>query len=156
MVSCHYTQLPGMKILSDEAEIVKAIEQFQANTKTFWGACVDSTLPSFSVGRVKQGYLKAKKRGVMILYITEITTDNLPYCKEIMQFAELRHLDGVMGNFAVSDSEYVAGVKQGSTLASLVQSDIKELVQQQRHIFDTLWKHAVPAKERIECLVPRS
>jgi hypothetical protein len=152
----HYTQLPGTKILSDEAEIVKAIEQFQANTKTFWGACVDSTLPSFSVGRVKHGYLKAKERGVRILYITEITKDNLPYCKEIMQFAELRHLDGVMGNFAVSDSEYVAGVKQGSTLASLVQSDIKELVQQQRHIFDTLWKQAVPAKEKIEQLVPRS
>jgi hypothetical protein len=154
-VYCHYTQLPGTKILSDEAEIVKAIEQFQANTKTFWGACVDSTLPSFSLGRVKQGYLKAKERGVRILYITEITRDNLSYCKEIMQFAELRHLDGVMGNFAVSDSEYVAGVKQGATLASLVQSDIKELVEQQRHIFDTLWKHAAPAKEKIEHLVQR-
>lgn len=148
--------MPGTKILSDEAEIVKAIEQFQANTKSFWGACVDSTLPSFSVGRVKNGYLKARKRGVRIMYITEITKDNLPYCKEIMQFAELRHLDGVRGNFAVSDSEYVAGVKRGSMLASLVQSDIKELVKQQRYIFDTLWKHAVPAKERMEQLVPSS
>jgi hypothetical protein len=52
----------------------------------------------------------------------------------------------------VSDDEYVAGVKSGSALASLVRSDVKELVQQQRHIFDTLWKHAVPAKERIEQL----
>lgn len=152
----HYTQLPGTQVLSDEAKIVKAIEQFQANTKTFWGACVDSTLPSFSVGRVKQGYFDAKRRGVRIRYITEITKNNLPYCMEIMQFAELRHLDGVTGNFAVSDTEYVAGVKRGSTLASLVQSDVKELVQQQRHIFDTLWKQAVPAKERMEQLVPRS
>jgi hypothetical protein len=151
-----YTQLPGTQILSDEAEIVKAIEQFQANTKTFWGACVDSTLPSFSVGRVKQGYLEARRRGVRILYITEITEGNLPHCKEIMQFAELRHLDGVKGNFAVSDTEYVAGVKRGSILASLVRSDVKELVLQQRYIFDTLWKHAVPAKEKTEQLVPRS
>jgi hypothetical protein len=151
-VPCQYTQLSGTEVLYDEAEIVKAIERFQAGTKTFWGACVDSTLPSFSVGRVRQGYVEARKRGVRILYITEITKDNLTYCKEIMQFAELRHLDGVSGNFAVSDDEYVAGVKSGSALASLVRSDVKELVQQQRHIFDTLWKHAVPAKERIEQL----
>lgn len=149
-------QLPGTQVLYDETKIVEAIERFQANTKTFWEACVDSTLPAFSIGKVKHGYLEAKRRGVMIRYITEITKDNVPYCKEIMQFAELRHLDGVKGNFAVSDSEYVAGVKRGSTLASLVQSDVKELVQQQRDIFDTLWKHAMPAKERIEQLVPRS
>jgi hypothetical protein len=154
-VLCQYTQLPGTQVLTDEAEIIKAIERFQASTKTFWGACVDSTLPEFSVGRVKQGYLEAKERGVMILYITEITEDNLPYCREIMQFAELRHLDGVRGNFAVSDSEYVAGVKRGSALASLVQSDLKELVEQQRQIFDTLWNHAVPAKERIAQLAQR-
>jgi hypothetical protein len=141
--------LPGTQVLTDEAEIVKAIEKFQASTKTFWGACVDSTLPEFSVGRVKRGYIEAKKRGVRILYISEITEDNLSYCREIMQFAELRHLNGVRGNFAVSDSEYVAGVKRGTALTSLVQSDVKELVQQQRHIFDTLWKHAMPAKERI-------
>lgn len=152
---CRYVQLPGTEVLYDEAEIIKAIERFQANTKTFWGACVDLTLPMFSVGRVKQGYLDAKRRGVKILYITEITKDNLPYCREIMQFAELRHLNGVEGNFAVSDSEYVAGVKQGSTLTSLVHSDVKEIVQQQRHIFDTLWKHAVPAKQMIGELVPR-
>jgi hypothetical protein len=147
--------VPGTQILSDEKEIIKTIERFQANTKTFWGACVDSSLPSFSVGKVKRGYVEAKKRGVRILYITEITKDNLPYCKKIMQFAELRHLGGVRGNFAVSDTEYVAGIKRGGTLSSLVQSDAKELVRQQRYIFDTLWKHAVPAKERIEQLVPR-
>jgi hypothetical protein len=152
LVFRQYTQLPGTQVLSDEKEIIKAIEKFQANTKTFWGACVDSTLPAFSVSRVKQGYLEAKRRGVRILYITEITKENLLYCKEIMQFAELRHLEGIRGNFAVSDTEYVVGVKRGNTLARLVRSDVKELVQQQRYIFDTLWKQAVPAKERIDRL----
>lgn len=147
--------MPGTKVLSDEQEIIKAIKRFQANTKRFWGACVDSSLPSFSVGKVRQGYIKAKKRGVRIQYITEITKDNLPYCKEIMRYAELRHLGGVRGNFAVSDTEYVAGMMRGSTLSSLLQSDVKELVRQQRDIFYTLWKQAVPAKERIAQLAPR-
>jgi hypothetical protein len=142
--------LRGTQILTDEENIVEAIREFQASTKEFWGACVDSSIPSFSVGKVRDGYIEAKRQGVKILYITEITKDNLRYCKEIMKFAELRHLDGVKGNFAVSESEYVAGVKRGETLVRLVRSDVKELVQQQRYTFDTLWQHAVPAKEKLE------
>jgi len=142
-----------MQVLTDPDKIVQAIKRFQANTRTFWGACVDSSLPEFSVGKVKQGYLDARDRGVKILYITEITKDNLQHCTEIMGFvAELRHLSGVRGNFAVSDTEYVAGEKHGNTLTSLVHSDVKELVVQQRHVFDTLWRQAVPAREILERL----
>jgi hypothetical protein len=144
--------LSATKVLNSEKEIIETIKRFQGNTKTFWGACVDSSLPSYSIGKVKQGYVEAKKRGVRILYITEITKDNLPYCEEIMRFAELRHLDAIRGNFAVSDAEYVAGIKCGDRLTSLVQSDVDVLVQQQRHIFDMLWKQAIPASERIQQL----
>jgi hypothetical protein len=140
-------------VLTDPDKIVQVIKEFQANTRTFWGACVDSSLPEFSVGKVKQGYLNAKARGVKILYITEITRDNRQHCTEIMEVvSELRHLSGVKGNFAVSDGEYVAGEKHGNILTSLVHSDIKELVEQQRHVFDTLWRQAVPAKEILERL----
>lgn len=144
---------PQVNVLTDPEKIVQAIEKFQANTRTFWGACVDSSLPEFSVGKVKQGYIDAKSRGVKILYITEITKDNLKHCREIMEVVtELRHLGGVRGNFAVSDSEYVAGEKHGNTLTSLVHSDVRELVVQQRHVFDTLWHQAMPAKEVLERL----
>lgn len=146
--------MPGIQVLTDEKEIMKVIKSFQVNTKTFWGACVDSTLPSFSVTRVLQGYIEASRRGVkiLLLYITEITRENLPHCEEIVQFAVLRHLGGVRGNFAVSDTEYVAGVMDGNTLASLLYSNVRELVQQQRYVFDMLWEQASPAKERLEQL----
>lgn len=138
--------MPGTQVLTDEEKIVQAIRRFQDNTRSFWGACVDSTLPAFSTGKVRQGYLDAKRRGVRIMYITEVTKDNLRHCKEIAEFAELCHLDGVMGNFAVSDTEYVAGVMGNGTLKSLVYSDAAELVAQQRLVFDTLWRHAAPAR----------
>lgn len=144
--------MPDTQVLTDEQEIIRAIKRFQSNTKTFWGACVDSTVPAFSVGKVRQGYVEARSRGVRILYVTEITRDNLAHCREIVQFAELRHMDSIRGNFAVSDTEYVAGIMRGDTLASLVHSDVKELVLQQRHIFDTLWEQAAPAKERMDWL----
>ncbi len=131
-------------VLTNEKEIVKAIVEFQKNTRKIWYACVDSTLPSFSVGRVKEGYVAAKKRGVKIRYITEITKDNMAYCMEIMNFAELRHLDGVKGNFAVSDTEYMSGVKRRDSLVRLVRSTVSELVQQQRLVFETLWIQSIP------------
>ncbi|RPH74919.1 hypothetical protein EHM76_02660 [bacterium] len=134
--------MPGIQVLTDKQEIMKVIKSFQVNTKTFWGACVDSTLPSFSVTKVLQGYIKASMRGVKIFYITEITRDNLPHCEELVQFAVLRHLGCVRGNFDVSDTEHVAGVIHGNILASLLYSNVKELVQQQRHVFDMLWEQA--------------
>ena len=136
-------------VITNEKEIVKAILEFQKNTRQIWYACVDSTLPSFSVSRVKEGYVAAKKRGVKIRYITEITKDNLEYCIQIMNFADLRHLDAVKGNFAVSDTEYVSGVKQGDSLVRLVKSTVAELVQQQQLVFETLWTQSIPAAERM-------
>lgn len=144
--------LSTTQVLTDQDKIVQAIRKFQANTKKFWGACVDSSLPEFSVGKVKQGYIDAKSRGVQILYITEITENNVGYCEELTEFVELRHLEGLRGNFAVSDFEYVTGIKRGSALISLVYTNVPELVTQQRHVFDTLWLHAVPSTEILERL----
>jgi hypothetical protein len=139
-------------VFTNEKEIVEAILAFQENTKKIWYACVDSSLPSFSVGKVKNGYIAAGRRGVRIRYITEITKNNLAYCTEIMKYAELRHLDGVKGNFAISETEYVAGVKEGDFIVRLVKSTVAELVQQQRLVFETLWNQSIPGSERMSQL----
>src|SRR5919202_1450460 len=70
----------------------------------------DSNAPSFSMGvkQIKEEYINFKKRQIKIRFITEITKENLHYCKELMNYVELRHLDFVKGNMAISDSEYVA------------------------------------------------
>ena len=42
-------------------------------------------------------------------FITEITNDNISYCKELITLVdELRHLDGIKGNFYVNETEYLA------------------------------------------------
>ncbi len=70
-----------------------------------------------------------------------------------MTFAELRHLDGVRGNFALSETEYVAGIKRRDVIVSLVRSSIEELVQQQQLVFETLWRHSVPADEKLSQII---
>ena len=136
-------------VITNRSSIIEAIQGFQARTKKVWFACVEKSLPAFSVGRVRQGYLDAKARGVKISYITEITDDNLTHCREIMQFSELRHLEGVRCNFAVSETEYVAGVMERSELVSLVRTNVEEIVNQQHLVFQTLWSNAEPAVKKL-------
>jgi hypothetical protein len=134
-------------------KIAGAIAKFQSNIKKSWCACVDASIPAFSMSDdIRKGYVAAKGRGVKIRYVTEITRDNLPHCKELMRFAELRHLDGVRGSFAVSEGEFVSGIAGKAHLEKLVYSDVPEVVAHQQDVFETLWTVAVPAKERIKQL----
>ena len=141
--------MPQTIVVSGD-KIAGAITKFQSNIKKSWCACVDSSIPAFSMsGAIKKGYVAAKERGVQIRYVTEITAENLVHCKELMRFAELRHLDGVRGSFAVSEGEFVAGIAGKAHLEKLVYSDIPEVVAHQQDVFETLWAAAMPAKERI-------
>jgi two-component system, OmpR family, sensor histidine kinase VicK len=87
-------------------------------------------------------------------WISEITKENLPFCKELMRIAELRHLDAIKGAFGIHDGiEYraSANVKKGGQLpAELITSNVTEIVQQQQQVFDILWDKAIPAKQRIK------
>jgi hypothetical protein len=143
------------RVITGIGDITAAVAKFQSNIKKSWCACVDSSIPAFSMsGAIKQGYVAAKGRGVRIRYVTEITSDNAEQCIELEKFVELRHLGRVSGSFAVSESEFVAGIRGEKTLEKLVYSDEKELVQSQEDVFETLWENAMPAKDRfkeLEC-----
>jgi two-component system sensor histidine kinase VicK len=72
----------------------------------------------------------------------------------MLKFAEIRHLDGVKGNFEVSDiKEYVAATTLQSAnkpMPQLIYSNVKEIVEQQQYVFDTLWSRAIPSEEKIK------
>src|SRR5690348_4245219 len=101
-----------------------------------------------SDGSKRKCLIDAQARGIRIRFITEITKDNLFYCKQLMEIGELRHLDGVQGNFGVSETEYVASAVLDKGI--LIYSNVKEIVKQGQFIFNTLWNQAIPAKERIK------
>ena len=48
--------------------------------------CMNYTRPplAISLPQITTAFQDAKKRGVKLRYITEITEDNLSYCKELM------------------------------------------------------------------------
>ena len=117
--------------------------------------CGDSLSPSFSMGveSIKKGYVDFKQRGVKIRFITEITKDNIHYCKELMKFVEeLRHMNGVKGNMAVSETEYVATavLQESQPITQTIYSNAKAILEQHRYFFENLWNNATPAAQRIK------
>jgi hypothetical protein len=83
-----------------------------------------------------------KERKVTSRFIITITKESLSYCKEVMRIGELRHMDGVKGNVAVSETEFmVAAVLQESqSLPQVIYGNAKgDIEQQQQHFFDVLW-----------------
>ena len=108
------------------------------------------------VESIKEARIKAKKdRGIKFRYITEVTTKNILYCKEMIKYfdAEIRHLDNVKGNFEVSDDgkEYVAiaNLQEAKPLKQLIYSNVKEIGEQQQYVFDTFWNKTISFEEKI-------
>lgn len=119
--------------------------------------------------KIKELLINLRKRGVRIRQITEITKDNVIYCKQAMEIVELRHLEHVRGGMEVNDDEFmVTGNSENpQTIAYLskytgsstrtnttsspqvIYSNVKQLVEQQQSIFDLLWSKAIPAELKI-------
>ncbi len=91
-----------------------------------------------------------KYKGIKLRLITEITKENVTYCKTMMRYFDLRHIDAVKGNFGISDqNEYVGNILNGKPDDKLVHVSVKSFIELQQYLFDNLWNKAIPAKERI-------
>jgi len=102
---------------------------------------------------IKRSFVDAKSLGVKLRSLTEIRDANIFYCKELMAIVdELRHLDGIKGNFMVSEIEYLAPATshEETKLASLIiYSNVREIVEHQQYVFETLWNKSMSAEKRI-------
>jgi hypothetical protein len=116
--------------------------------------CSDSSGPYAAIGKsYLEGLGTMKAKGVSSNYITEITKDNISYCKQLVDLTnELRHLDGIKGNFAVSQSEYLAvnHLQKNGSEPELIYTDVKEMVEAQQFLFDNLWNRGITAEQKIK------
>ena len=147
------TTIEKTEVLYGTENINKAILRFVSIAKKGWNACADSAAPSVTIEHSKKLLLDAKNSGAKVKFLTDITKDNLPYCKELMDIVdELRHLDGVKGNFGVSESEYLASatLQEAKPITEIIYSNVRAIVEQHHYLFKTLWNAAISAKQRIK------
>ena len=150
------TTSTSTKIIQGTQDVVDAEVAFFSRTKKIADTYMNYTRPPLAIGiePVKKAFLDAKNRGVHLRYLTEISKHNLSYCKELMKIVdELRHLDGIKGNFMVSDTEYVAPLilfEHGKIAPQAVYSNTKEVVWQQQYLFDNFWRQGVSGEKKIK------
>ena len=137
-------------------DVVNTVIKFIDNATGRIDGCVDHTRPSLliDIEALRMTFNEARKRGIKIRFVTEMTDDNITHCKELMKSSvnELRHLDGIKGNFYVSEKEYVSPAtthEEGKPASHVVYSNVKEVVEQGQYLFETLWSKTLPADQRI-------
>ncbi len=126
-----------------------------SNIKHYADVCTDYNGPSMFVipnHPITQAYHQLKDKSIKLRFISEITKDNIPYCKELMKICELSHLDEIKGNFGLGDELYYRASSKKNKITTtplLISRTLRAFVEKQQYFFDMLWKKAIPAKKRI-------
>src|SRR5438034_1355611 len=158
----HISQIKKIHKIYNITEIIHGIDnvvytlfQFMSNANHTIDICVDYTRPylAIEIKRLRDAFLGAKIRGVKIRYLTEITKENLNYCKQLISMTdELRHLDGIKGNFYISEKEYAAPAtshEQGKSAEMMIHSTVSEIVEHQQYVFESIWNTSTSAERKI-------
>ncbi|MGA7370598.1 MAG: HAMP domain-containing sensor histidine kinase [Nitrososphaeraceae archaeon] len=102
--------------------------------------------------------LELDKRGVKVRVLTDIRSENLQYCKEILEEIkniEMRHMDGVKGNFTIHDDREIFSIfvdRPGESIKDAIFSTHRGTVEAHLFTFENLWSQALPAHLRIKHL----
>src|SRR5207237_9904099 len=94
------------EVLHGTKDVLDAEVRFFSNTEGRIDTCMNYTRPplAIGIGQIKKAFLDAKNRGVRLRYLTEITNDNISYCKELIKIVdELRYLYEIKGNFDINE-----------------------------------------------------
>ena len=144
-----------IEVLHGAENIIDRTLRDLVDVKQTFDNCTDYTGPSVFLAYqpVWDACIALKQKGIRLRFITEITKDNINYCKEVMKVFELRHLDGVKGNFGIADGKDYGGAakpKEGEVPTQLIRSNVRAFVEQQQYFFETLWTKSLLAEQRIK------
>ncbi len=140
-------------LIGNDSIIKKTLETFSWIEESLDGS-IDKDGPALNViyEPIWTGYILLKKRGIKLRGVTEVTVDNIQYCKKSMEVGELRYLDGVRTNFAIADRKAVMlhGVSQDADpLSHAIVTSVTGLIDAQQYMFENLWNKAIPAIQKI-------
>jgi signal transduction histidine kinase len=157
------TNIEKTEILYGANHVMNIILQFLSKANRI-DSCGDYKAPLLTteIEEYRELLFDLKKRNIKLRYITEITKENIRHCKELMKLVdEFRHLGGIKANFSVSETEYIAYTAAAATATTpthkeiqpvqqLIYSNVNDLVQQQKYVFESFWNKAIPAEQRIK------
>lgn len=149
-----YNDKKTVVFYGSENAVNKGVE-FMRDAKTKMDITFDNRGPSIVVNIPDyfNGYKDILNRGGSIRCITEITKENVEDCIKLMDLVtELRHMDGMKGGIAITDTEYMATtvLQKATPLSEVIYSSEEEVVAQGQYVFDTFWNNAILANKKIK------
>jgi two-component system, OmpR family, sensor histidine kinase VicK len=98
--------------------------------------------------------IAAKNNRTNQRYLIEVGKDNIQSCRNLMEIvaqndSNFRHSGEVEANFVVSEKEYLGSITLKEPHQQAIYSNMKDMVEQQHRIFDSLWNRAIPIQDRI-------
>jgi hypothetical protein len=151
----HVTEEEKTEIINGAEKTVALSLHCLARVKERYDSCGNDKSPSVIVQSepISNACRELLRRGIKTRCITEITKENIAYCKELMKIVyELRHLEGIKGNFGISELDYIAPAIQTENYhipPQIIHSNTRGMIEQQQYLFQTLWDKATPAQIRI-------
>lgn len=151
-------RIKGSKIFENSEEIGRVLQDILADSKEKM-CSVQS--PAF----VKQdmnfsggvpSHIAARSRGLKVFLITEITRENLFFCKQLIvnQGIQVRHIDGLIANFAVWDEKHsieTIRIPANSFIPEqILYSNMENIVDKNQYEFNLLWASAIPGEQKIK------
>lgn len=122
-------------------------------TEKYLNIMGDSKSPEFLLSdEITKAFQKAKTKGIKIRFITEINRANLGVCKEIMKFAEVRHMDNIVGNFILSDKEFFGQSLGSNYQVNKIYNNDNGIVELQNYVFENLWNNSVSEHDKSSSL----
>ena len=143
-----------IKVITGSENITNFMLQSYPRAKEKMDTCYDSMGPDIisTDKRIMKAVLELINRGIKIRLITDVTKENIDYCKELLKVSEIRHIEGIKGNFGIIDEkEYVIHLinKESEAPSQIIYSNDIRSAEAQQFLFNTLWKNAIPIEERI-------
>lgn len=131
---------------------LNAVEICERGFDSVW----DAQFTTFLLNNFKEGFSigrkRMKTRGIKSRFVIEFTQDNID-AFDLYDLGEIRHLDGIRGNFGIMDSRcymmYIL-LTDNQPPAQGVFSNFKPLVEKQQKLFEQLWSMGISLPSRIK------
>ena len=86
VITVNANGVKNTRVLQGPEKVIDIALQFTSHAENKIDACIDHTRPALIVElrELKKAFRDVKKRGIKLRYITEITTENISFCKGVI------------------------------------------------------------------------
>jgi two-component system, OmpR family, sensor histidine kinase VicK len=137
-------------------QVVNVLLDIFSSANNTISVCGNSKFPSqlLLLDITRKAIAASNNRIINQRYLVEVVKDNIQSCKNLMEIAaqnnsNFRHSDDIEANFMVNEKEYLGSITLKEPNQQAIHSNMKDMVKQQHHIFESLWNRAIPIQDKI-------